>query len=94
MLWLKRIVNDYEFLRCKVSDEIIAYGDFYYEDDEDGLVIKAKVYNQLKERAKRNNFDYSQLNNAVNQREYEMMLKQAERDFHSQTILERKVAKY
>ena len=39
MLYLKRIVNDYEFLKCGISNELIAYGDYYYEDDEDGLIV-------------------------------------------------------
>lgn len=94
MLWLKRVVNDYEFMKCHISDELIAYGDFYYEDDEDGLIIKARVYNELKEKARRDAFDYSKLEQATCQRDYERLLREAERELKTQTIFDRKVAKY
>ena len=35
MLHLKRVVHDYEFMKCKISGELIGYGDYYYEDDEE-----------------------------------------------------------
>ena len=53
MLRLKRVVHFNEFLKCKVSGEIISYGDYYYEDDEDGLIVKASVYKQLQREKQR-----------------------------------------
>ena len=47
MLHLKRITHDYEFMRCHISDELIAYGDWYYEDDEAGLIVKFTVYQRI-----------------------------------------------
>ena len=91
MLHLKRIVYFNEFLRCKVSDQIMMYGDFYYEDDEDGLIVSAKYYNDLKKKRKEEQFDYTELNNAKSQKEYQDQLRQAERELFESTILDRKV---
>lgn len=91
MLHLKRIIYFNEFLRCKVSNELIGYGDYYYEDDEDGLIIKASVYNRLKDKRKKETFDYSELEKLESQREYEQYMKQASREFYESTVLDRKV---
>lgn len=93
MLRLKRVVYDYEYRNCDISGEIIGYGDFYYEDDEDGLVVKARVYHELKEREARERFDYSKLINAECQREYRELLKQAEKQLKTDTLLDRTVLK-
>lgn len=92
MLHLKRIINDYEFLRCKISNELIAYGDYYYEDDEDGLIVKSRVYHEIKESERRSRFDYSDLEKASSEREYAEILKRAEREIFTNTILDRKIA--
>ena len=91
MLHLKRVIYFNEFLRCKVSNELIGYGDYYYEDDEDGLIVKASVYNRLKDKRKRETFDYSELEKLESQREYEQYMKQASKEFYEATILDRKV---
>ncbi len=92
MLYLKRIVNDYEFLRCGISNELIAYGDYYYEDDEDGLIVKSRVYHEIKDSERRNRFDYSDLEKASSEREYSEILKRAEREIFTSTILNRTIA--
>ena len=92
MLWLKRNQYFNELYKCGISEELIGPGDYYYEDDEDGLIIKATVYRRLLDQEKRDRFDYSKLNNARSQREYEDLLKRAEQEFLTQTIFDRKVA--
>lgn len=91
MLHLKRITHDYEFMRCHISDELIAYGDWYYEDDEDGLIVKFTVYQRIKEKRIRDTFDYSLLEKAQNEREYREQLKKAERELFETTVLDRKI---
>lgn len=91
MLYLKRITHFNEFIRCQVSDEIMMYGDFYYEDDEDGLIVSAKYYHDLKKKKKEDSFDYTTLNNATSQKEYQDELKKAEQELFESSILDRKV---
>lgn len=91
MLHLKRIVYDYEFMKCKISGELIGYGDFYYEDDEDGLIVKASVYNEIMDKRKEELFDYSKLERARSEKEYTQMLKRAEKELLTQTLFERKI---
>ena len=75
MLILKRMIYPYEVLKCKMTDEMIVYGDFYYEDDEDSsIIVKATAYNKLKKEAKERSFDYSLLQKAQNQKEYREMV--------------------
>lgn len=91
MLHLKRIVDDYEFRKCQVSGELIAYGDYFYEDDEDGLIVKFTVYQRLKEERIRNTFDYSLLERAQSEQERKNILKRAERELFESTVLDRKI---
>lgn len=91
MLRLKRIVYDYEFMKCHISGELIGYGDFYYEDDTDGLIVKARVLHELKEKRRRERFDYSKLARARDQQEYKEILKEAERQLKEDTLLDRKI---
>ena len=44
MLILKQVTQPYEVLKCKISNQMIIYGDFYYEDNEDGTIVKYEVY--------------------------------------------------
>lgn len=91
MLVLKRMIHPYEVRKCKISDEFIVYGDFYYEDDQDGTIIKLTTYNKLKKEAKEEAFDYSLLARAKSQKEYNELVKRAERDFLRATILDRPI---
>lgn len=91
MLRLKRVVHFNEFLKCKVSGEVISYGDYYYEDDEDGLIVKASVYKQLQREKQREKFDYSRIQKYDNYRDYKAALVDYEREFLAKTVLERKV---
>lgn len=92
MLHLKRIVHFNEFVRCKVTREIMTQGDYYYEDDEDGFIVKATVYKEMKLQEKRDKFDYAKLEQAANEREYAMMLREYEREIKTQGLLQRKLA--
>ena len=91
MLRLHRITRFNEFLRCHASGEILMYGDFYYTND-DGKVISAKYYHNIKEQRKRETFDQTILENAKSQKEYQDELRKAEQEYLTQTMLEEKVA--
>lgn len=91
MLILKRMIYPYEVKKCKLSDEFIVYGDFYYEDDEDGTIIKLTAYNKLKKQAKEEAFDYTLLARAKNYKEYNQLVKRAEQDYLRATILDRPI---
>lgn len=91
MLHLKRVQYFNDFLRCKVSDEIISYGDYYYEDDEDGFIVKASVYRDLKDKKREDDFDYTMLNEAKSEREYKQRLKQYEKNYLTDTVFDRKI---
>ena len=67
------------------------YGDFYYTND-DGKVISAKYYQNIKEQRKRETFDQTILENAKSQKEYQDELRKAEQEYLTQTMLEEKVA--
>ena len=92
MLHLKRVPGFYEWIRCHVSGKIMTYGDWYYEDDEDGLIVDAIVYKQMKQTEKEENWDYSKLQMAQNEREYRQRLKELEKEHLKQGLLKRKVA--
>lgn len=92
MLWLKRNAVWNQLMKCDVSNEVIAPGDYYYIDDVDGIRIKATVYKRIKDKQKEDNWDYSKLNSATSQAEYKRMLKEATQRMLAATILDRKVA--
>lgn len=91
MLWLKRNTVWNQLMKCDISEEIIAPGDYYYIDDVDGVRIKATVYKRMKDKAKEATWDYSKLNAAQNEAEYKRMLKDATRQILAETVLDRKV---
>lgn len=93
MLHLRRIVSPYEWERDHITGDYITFGEFYYYDDDDGLVVSKKTYDKFKDQKRRETWDYSRLENAQSQREYEEILKQKERDFLADTLLERQVEK-
>lgn len=90
-LHLKRVQYFTDHLRCRISNEIIRHGDYYYEDDIDGFVVKASVYGEMRKKKKEDEFDYSKLNNAENMRDYQAQLKEYERAFLEQSLFERKL---
>lgn len=92
MLYLHRNGRFNELYKCDVSEELIYPGDYYYKDDDDGLIVKATVYHDMLRVKKENEFDYSRLNRAESVRDYKEMLKEYEREFLYETLLDREVA--
>ena len=91
MLWLKRNTLWNQLMKCDVSNEVIAPGDYYYIDDKDGIRVKATVYKRIKDKREIETWDYSKLNAAKNQIEYQRMLQEATRRILADTILDRKI---
>lgn len=94
MLILK--YNQYwnEFLKCHISNEIIKPGDFYYEDTDDGLIVKATIYKKmLAERRKSDPKNYEKINMAENQQAYAEQLKRLEKQYFESTLFDRPVLK-
>ena len=89
-LHLKRITWPYECFKCDVTKKILSYGDYYYEDDVDGLIVDAEYYHDKKMADKlekaQDDFRY-----ALNPEEYRLKMRQAERDFMEMTLLDREV---
>lgn len=96
MLHLKRIVHPFDFMYDSTGD-IMMYGDFYYEDDEDTdshghpYRIRATTYQNLKNQRKRDNWDYTILNRAETLRDYEKQVREAEHELFKESVLSRKV---
>ena len=93
MLYLKRNTYFNEFYKCGVSGEIIYPGEWYYEDDDDGFIVKATIYKQIQQEAKRAEFDYSKLNNLTSQEEYRQKLIENMRASNYASLLDREVYK-
>lgn len=91
MLILKRMIHPYEVRKCALSDEMIIYGDYFYEDDVDGTIIKATEYKKRQQRAQDQMFDYSLLAQAESDKEYREAVKRAQMEFLEQTILDRPI---
>lgn len=89
-LELKRIVNPYECLKCHITGEIITYGDYYYEDDTDGLIVDFKYYYDTKQERKVREAEW-EIERALDIQEYTQRMKQAERDFLTATLFDRNI---
>lgn len=89
-LELKRVVIPTECLKCKVTGKIIAYGDFYYEDDVDGFVVDFNYYYDEKQRRKVEKAQ-AKIERALSQEEYKQRMKQAEQEFLTATLFDRPV---
>ena len=70
-MWLlKRIIWPNEFEVCSYSEEIIRYKDWYFQLFEDPKIkVKADVFESLKRQYIEDNFDYTELNNALAERD-------------------------
>ena len=93
MLMLHRMVDPFEVRKCDVSGEMIVYGDFYYEDTDDGVTVKATVYKKLKDEMENNRFDRTLLNKAQSDAEYKKMMQKAEQEYLKASILDRPIMK-
>lgn len=92
-LVLKRIIEPHFCVKCDITRKIIAYGEFYYEDDEDGFIVDAEYYFQRKmadkyEQALQN----PELLAGADSISYQTAMRQAERRMLDRGLLERPVA--
>lgn len=92
-LVLKRIIEPYFCVKCDITRKLIAYGEFYYEDDEDGFIVDAEYYFQRKmadkyEKALQN----PELQAGANSISYQTQMRAAERKYLDRGLLERPVA--
>lgn len=93
MLRWNRVTNQFEWERCHLTGEYITFGEYYLKDDEDGLIVRGSVYARLKRQHKEDTWDYSKLQQAQNEREYTQMMRQAEQEFLTDGLFERKIEK-
>jgi hypothetical protein len=94
MLYLKRIVNFNDFVKDMITNETLSYGDYYYEDDTDGFTVGAITWRRMKEQQRRDKFVKDKLTKLQDQRSYAQALKQAQKEYLYETLLDREVAKY
>lgn len=81
MLIMQMVQSKTEILHCRISNQLIMYGDFYYQDmDDPTIIIKADVYKDMQRKARMEKFDYTELQKANDQRTYEEILRKAERE--------------
>lgn len=89
-LMLKRITNPYEAVKCSITKEWIMYPDYYYEDDQDGLIVSYDYYCEEKKRRKLEKAE-KDVNLATSAVEYKVLLKEKEREFLEKTLFERPI---
>lgn len=92
-LVLKRITWPYDCVKCDLTRKLIAYGEFYYEDDEDGLIVDAEYYHQRKMQDK---YEEAMMNPEINigadVMGYHAAMREAERRILEQGLLNRPIA--
>lgn len=92
MLHLKQIKYWTDFIKCDITKKVMTYGDYYYEDDEDGLIIDAYYYNDLKRANSKEVFDMEdRLARLSSYKDYKQALKEAERQYLTAGLLDRKL---
>lgn len=87
-LHLKRITRFNECEKCSITKELIAYGDYYYQDDMDGVIVSYNYYHDMKLNIKRQEA-MPALQEALSGLSYKQMLHEKERQFLAQTIFDR-----
>lgn len=92
MLFLKRIQYFNECEKDSTTGELITWGQWYYEDDEDGFIISLDNYYEQLRKKKEQTFDYSRLSNAQNEKEYREELRKAEQSMALNSLFQRKIA--
>lgn len=92
MLYLKRVQYFNECEKDSISGDLITWGNYYYEDDEDGFKIGLDHYYELKNKFVEDKFDYSKLEQAKSEKEYRLQIQKAERNLWTQTLFDRKIA--
>ena len=89
MLRLKRIQYFNEFLRDTIDDRIIGYGEYYYEDEDDGTIISAEHYWELKKTKMEAEFDETWYNSMESEKDYKEALRKAEQAVRQKNVLEK-----
>jgi hypothetical protein len=90
MLVLKRIQHFNDFIRDTVDNRVIGYGEYYYEDSDDGTIISAEHYWELKKAQMEREWDDSWYNAMESERDYKEKLRQAEMKMRQSTVLNKK----
>lgn len=91
-LQLKRIIWPYDAVKCDITRKLLVYGDYYYEDDEDGLIVDAEYYHQRKMQDKLEEAMMNpELNVPQDAMSYRMAILQAERKYLDRGLLDREV---
>ena len=85
------MVQPLEVRRCSLTGDFIVHGDFYFHDDDDNIDVLAREYYRLKRKRDKERFDFTRLNQAQSQREYQDMLKAAQKEQLYASILDREV---
>lgn len=92
-LHLKRITDPYFCCHCDITRKIIAYGDYYYEDDEDGFIVDYNYYYDRKMQEKINlALQNPEIQHAYDSMSYKTMMREAERQMLDRTLFNRKIA--
>ena len=91
MLHLKQVTQPFTWERDHITGDYIKYGEFFYWDDDDNFVVSLKTYRKLKLAKKQAKWNYSMLENAMSQREYEEAIKEQTRAFNTESLFQRKV---
>jgi hypothetical protein len=94
-MWLLcRNLTPGEVRTCKLSRQMIIYGDYYYQDSENPKIyVKATELHKFEKAERERSFDYSKLHEAQNQYEYREMLIRAQEEYLAHTILGDKIVK-
>lgn len=92
-LHLKRITDPYFCCHCDITRKIIAYGDYYYEDDEDGFIVDYNYYYDKKLAQKKiEALNNPEIAHGLDSISYHAMMRQAERAMLDRTLFERELA--
>lgn len=91
MLILKRVQTFNECEKDMITGDLITWGEYYFEDSDDGFIIGRSTYYNLKRKYDEEKFDYSRLEKADNERIYKDELEKAEREYNTATLFERKI---
>lgn len=89
MLILKRMRYFNEFIRDTVDDRIIGPGEYYFYDPDDGLIISAEHYWELKKQRMEDEWDESWYKAMESERDYKERLRKAEQQYNERTVLDR-----
>lgn len=87
MLILRRMRFFNEFIRDTIDDRIIGPGEYYFEDPDDGTIISAEHYWELKNQKMNDEWDETYYNQMENQKDYKEALRQVEAKYKEQTVL-------